>query len=73
MNTPRAGQGRNIPRFAFALSLLVLFAMLVGYGALLQYVEQTRKPAVRLLHISEYGAQKYQDAFIRAYYTDGCI
>ena len=78
MNTPRAGQGKATPtKFAFALSLLILFVGLVGYGALLQLVEQTREPSVRLKHISEYSdANRNQDAFQNALYfeytDDGC-
>ena len=79
MNTPRAGQGGVSPPTKFALSLLILFTFvgLVGYGALLQYVEQTREPSVRLKHISEYSdANREQDAFQNALYyeytDDGC-
>ena len=69
MNTHRARRGGSPSRLAFAMAVLTLFAGLVLYGALLQYVEQTREP-VRLKHISEYGNTQIQDAFIRANY--GC-
>ena len=78
MNTPRAGQGVSPPtKFAFALSLLILFVGLVGYGALLQYVENTREPSVRLKHWAELAGDspaqdRWQNALYYEYVDDGC-
>ena len=77
MNTRRAGQGGATPhsRFAFALSLLTFFFCLVMYGGITADVPADEFQP-RLMHISEFGANRNQDAFKQALYfestDDGC-